>query len=78
MALRIAVAEVTIGGPARPFALRFRSETADGGRSDLTVERQRASEPKDALAITPDRLVAFSYSDELLRASADHPPACHG
>lgn len=43
--------------------------------SDLTIERQRASELQDALAITPDRLVALSYSDELLRATPDCPPA---
>jgi hypothetical protein len=46
--------------------------------SDLTIERQRASELQDALAITPDRLVAFSYSDELLRATPDCPPASRG
>jgi predicted adenylyl cyclase CyaB len=35
--------------------------------SDLSGEHRRASELQDALAITPDRIVAFSYSDELLR-----------
>jgi predicted adenylyl cyclase CyaB len=37
--------------------------------SDLSTEHRRASELQDALAITPDRIVAFSYSDELLRSS---------
>jgi predicted adenylyl cyclase CyaB len=37
--------------------------------SDLSGEHRRASELQDALAITPDQIVAFSYSDELLRAS---------
>jgi adenylate cyclase class IV len=39
--------------------------------SDLSAEHERADELGDALAITPDRLVAFSYSDELLCASSD-------
>jgi adenylate cyclase class IV len=43
--------------------------------SDLSTEHRRASELQDALAITPDRIVAFSYSDELLRASPDHANA---
>jgi predicted adenylyl cyclase CyaB len=46
--------------------------------SDLTVERSLASEMQDALAITPDRIMACSYSDELLRASPDHRPAYQG
>ncbi len=37
--------------------------------SDLAVEHLHASELKEALAITPDRIVAFSYSDKLLHAS---------
>lgn len=37
--------------------------------SDLSTEHRRASELQDALAITPDQIVAFSYSDELLRAT---------
>jgi adenylate cyclase, class 2 len=37
--------------------------------SDLSAEHRHASELQDALAITPDRFVAFSYSDELLRSS---------
>jgi adenylate cyclase class IV len=37
--------------------------------SDLSAEHRRAHELQEALAITPDRIVAFSYSDELLRAS---------
>jgi predicted adenylyl cyclase CyaB len=37
--------------------------------SDLSAEHRRASELQDALAITPDRIVAVSYSDELLRSS---------
>jgi adenylate cyclase class IV len=43
--------------------------------SDLSTEHRRASELQDALAITPDRIMAFSYSDELLRASPDHANA---
>jgi len=39
--------------------------------SDLSIESRRASELQDALAITPERLVAFSYSDELLRLVRD-------
>ena len=35
--------------------------------SDLSAEHRRVSELQDALAITSDRIVAFSYSDELLR-----------
>ena len=35
--------------------------------SDLRTEHRRAGELQNALAITPDRIVAFSYSDELLR-----------
>ena len=35
--------------------------------SDLSAEHHRAGQLQDALAITPDRIVAFSYSDELLR-----------
>jgi adenylate cyclase, class 2 len=42
--------------------------------SDLRTEYRRASELQDALAITPERIVAFSYSDELLRARPDHQP----
>lgn len=34
--------------------------------SDLSAEHHRAGQLQDALAITPDRIVAFSYSDELL------------
>jgi len=37
--------------------------------SDLSAEHRRASELQDALTITSDRIVAFSYSDELLRAT---------
>ncbi len=40
--------------------------------SDLSAEHRRASELQDALAITSDRIVAFSYSDELLRVDPDH------
>ena len=36
--------------------------------SDLSTERHRVSELQDALAITPDRIVAFSYSDALVVA----------
>ena len=39
--------------------------------SDLSTEHHRASELQDALAITPDQIVAFSYSDELLRIDPD-------
>jgi predicted adenylyl cyclase CyaB len=39
--------------------------------SDLNIERRHASELEEALAITPDQIVAFSYSDELLCASSD-------
>jgi uncharacterized protein (TIGR00290 family) len=39
--------------------------------SDLSAEHRRASELQDALAITSDRIVAFSYSDELLRVDPD-------
>jgi adenylate cyclase class IV len=39
--------------------------------SDLSIESRRASELQDALAITPERLVAFSSSDELLRPVRD-------
>ena len=42
--------------------------------SDLSTEHRRASELQDALAITPDRIVAFSYSDELLRIDPDRRP----
>lgn len=41
--------------------------------SDLSTERRRASELQDALAITPDRIVAFSYSDELLTPVRSEP-----
>jgi predicted adenylyl cyclase CyaB len=37
--------------------------------SDLSGEHRRAGELQDALAITPEEIVAFSYSDELLRSS---------
>jgi adenylate cyclase class IV len=37
--------------------------------SDLSAEHRRASELQDTLAITPDQIVAFSYSDELMRSS---------
>jgi adenylate cyclase class IV len=37
--------------------------------SDLSAEHHRAGQLQDALAITPDRIVASSYSDELLRSS---------
>jgi len=37
--------------------------------SDLSAEHHRADQLQDALAITPDRIVAFSYSDELLKSS---------
>ena len=40
--------------------------------SDLSAEHHRAGQLQDALAITPDRIVAFSYSDELLRVDPDH------
>ncbi len=39
--------------------------------SDLSPEHRRARELQDALAITPDRIVAFSYSDELLREATN-------
>jgi adenylate cyclase class IV len=39
--------------------------------SDLSAEHHRAGQLQDALAITPDRIVAFSYSDELLRPVRD-------
>ena len=39
-------------------------------RSRSDVERHHASELEEALAITSDRIVAFSYSDELLSASS--------
>jgi uncharacterized protein (TIGR00290 family) len=42
--------------------------------SDLSTEHRHASELQDALAITSDRIVAFSYSDELLRIDPDHRP----
>jgi uncharacterized protein (TIGR00290 family) len=42
--------------------------------SDLSAEHRRASELQDALAITSDRIVAFSYSDELLRIDPDRRP----
>jgi len=37
--------------------------------SDLSGEHRRATDLQDALAITPEQIVAFSYSDELLRSS---------
>jgi adenylate cyclase class IV len=37
--------------------------------SDLSTGYRHARELQDALTITPDRIVAFSYSDELLRSS---------
>ena len=42
--------------------------------SDLSAEHRRASELQDALAIASDRIVAFSYSDELLRVDPDRRP----
>ncbi len=39
--------------------------------SDLSNEHRRASQLQDALAITPERIVSFSYSDELLRIAPD-------
>jgi predicted adenylyl cyclase CyaB len=39
--------------------------------SDLTSERRQASEVQDALAITPEQIMAVSYSDELLRAGRE-------
>ena len=44
-------------------------EAVADSASDLSAERRRTSELQDALAITSDRIVAFSYSDELLRSS---------
>ena len=35
--------------------------------SDLSTEHRRARELQDALAIAPEQIVAFSYSDELPR-----------
>ena len=43
--------------------------------SDLSAEHHRAGQLQDALAIAPDRIVAFSYSDELLRANPDRAKA---
>jgi predicted adenylyl cyclase CyaB len=39
--------------------------------SDLTSERREASEVQEALAIAPERIMAVSYSDELLRAGRE-------
>jgi len=44
--------------------------------SDLSAEHRRASELQDALAITPERIVAFGYSDELVRIDPDRPSRC--
>jgi adenylate cyclase class IV len=46
--------------------------------SDLAIERRRTSELQDALVIRPEQVVAFSYSDELLRFSPNHQPKYQG
>lgn len=46
-------------------------EAVADSASDLSAEHHRAGQLQDALAITPDRIVAFSYSDEFLRLVRD-------
>ena len=61
-------------GPEEIDELARRFAVADPA-SELTTERRQADDVQHALAITPDQIVAVSYSDELLRVGANDQPA---